>query len=108
MQHSWQAPIQARPRPSLGAFYREVVSAATILDGLLDPLGQCLDIESARRVVELSIAPNVQDRVDWLAARTNEGMLTDDERGEYETLVNAVDLISILKAKARLVLGCHP
>ena len=30
-----------------------------------------------------------------------EGLLTDDERTEYEALVNAADFISILKLKAR-------
>ncbi len=37
-----------------------------------------------------------------LAERINEGTLTDPERAEYETLINAADFISILKLKARL------
>ena len=31
----------------------------------------------------------------------NEGLLTDDERAEYEALINAANFISILKLKAR-------
>ena len=76
------------------------MSASTVLDGLLDPLSWCLDAESARRLVELRVAPPVQERIDTLAERANEGLLTDDERAEYEALINAADFISILKRKA--------
>ena len=77
------------------------MSATTALDGLLDPLGRCLDAESARRLVELRVSPPVQQRIDTLAERANEGVLTSDESAEYEALVNAADFISILKLKAR-------
>jgi hypothetical protein len=81
--------------------------AATALDGLLDSLSRCLDAESAQRVVELRVDPAVQARVDDLAERANEGLLTPDERDEYEAIVNAADLISILKLKARRHLGSN-
>ena len=77
------------------------MSAAIGLDGLLEPLSRCLDIESARRVVELQVATSVQERIDGLAERANEGTLSDEERSEYEALINAADFISILKLKAR-------
>ncbi len=73
----------------------------SFLDELLDPLTGCLDAESARRIAEFRIAPSVQDRVAVLAARANEGALTVEERAEYEALVNAADLIAILKLKAQ-------
>jgi len=76
------------------------MSVTTVLDGLLDPLSRCLDAESARRLVELRVAPPVQERIDALAERANEGLLTDDERAEYEALINTADFISILKRKA--------
>ncbi len=77
------------------------MSAANVLDQFLDPLNRCLDAESARRVLELGIPGSVQERVDKLAERANEGLLTDDERAEYEALINAEDLVAILKLKAR-------
>jgi len=80
------------------------MSAATGLDALLDPLSRCLDAESSRRVVELQVDPPVQERIDTLAARANEGTLSDSERSEYEALINAADFISILKLKARFYL----
>jgi hypothetical protein len=73
----------------------------TALDGLLDPLSRCLDAESARRVIEMRIDPAVQSRLDVLAERANDGVLTDEERAEYEAFINVGDFISILKLKAR-------
>jgi hypothetical protein len=52
-------------------------------------------------VVDLQIDAPVQERIDRLAERANEGILTDSERSEYEALINAADFISILKLKAR-------
>jgi hypothetical protein len=81
------------------------MSVATVLDGLLEPLSRCLDAESARRLVELRVSPLVQERIDALAEQANEGSLTDEERTEYEALINAADFISILKLKAHQHLG---
>jgi hypothetical protein len=77
----------------------------SLLDRILDPLSRCLDAESARRVVEFRIDPTVQARVDVLAERANEGLLTPEERAEYEAYINADDFIAILKLKARRYLG---
>lgn len=71
-----------------------------VLDDLLDPLSRCFDEESARRVREFRVAPLVQERINVLAERANEGILTANEQAEYETIVNAADFISILRLKA--------
>jgi hypothetical protein len=76
------------------------MSALTVLDQFLDPLSRCLDAESARRIVALGVSESVQERVDLLAERAAEGLLSDDERVEYEALVNAEDFVAILKLKA--------
>ena len=72
---------------------------------MLDPLSRCLDPESARRVAELSVDPVVQTRVDHLAERANEGLLTPEERAEYEAYINVDDIIAILKMKTQRYLG---
>ena len=64
------------------------------LDDLLEPLSRCLDDESARRV-------------EALAQRANQGSLTEEERAEYEALINAADFVAILKLKARHNLASH-
>lgn len=76
------------------------MSGGALLDELLDPLAQCLDMESSRRIVQFGITPSFQQKVDVLAERANEGTLTDEERADYESLINATDFISILKQKA--------
>ncbi|MDR3632317.1 MAG: hypothetical protein P4L84_00695 [Isosphaeraceae bacterium] len=80
---------------------------SSVLDRMLEPLSRCLDAESAKRVTELVIDPSVQSRVDVLAERANEGLLTPEERSEYEAYINADDFIAILKMKAKRVLGSN-
>ena len=77
------------------------MSGAALLDELLDPLAQCLDVESARRVADLDIAADLQAKLGLLAEKANEGTLSDAERADYEALINVADLLAILKLKAR-------
>jgi hypothetical protein len=77
------------------------MGTATGLDGLLDPLSRCLDAESARRLIDFRVDLPVQERINTLAERANDGSLSSDERAEYEALINAADFISILKLKVR-------
>jgi len=81
--------------------YCSCMGDTAMLDQLLDPFAQCLDAESAQRVIEFGIAPAFQERVSALAERANEGELTEDERTDYEALINAADFIAILKLKAQ-------
>ena len=76
-----------------------------LLDELLDPFVRCLDTESAQRLAAFQISSEIQNRVDVLAARANEGMLKEEERASYEALINAADFIAILKLKAQRNLG---
>jgi hypothetical protein len=75
--------------------------SGSLLDGLLDPLSRCLGAASAQRVAEFRVPPPVQERIHLLAERANEGLLSQDERSEYEAIVNFVDFIAILKLKAQ-------
>ena len=79
----------------------------SILDRLLDPLCRCLDAESAKKVVEMRIDPVVQARVNVLAERANEGLLTPEERAEYEAYINFDDFLSILKLKSQSRFGSN-
>jgi hypothetical protein len=88
------------------AFTGEIVigsdrGGSTVLDEFLDPLSRCLDAESARRLLALRVPPPMQERLDSLAERANEGLLSGEERADYEVLINAADFVSILKLKAR-------
>jgi hypothetical protein len=80
---------------------------ARALDGLLDPLSRCLDAESAQRLAQFRIDPAVQARIDALAERANHGVLSEEERAEYEAFINVADFVSILKLKARRQLNSN-
>ena len=76
-------------------------SSFEVLNDLLDPLSRCLDAESARRVAEFRVAPNVEDKIRVLAEKANEGLLNEEERADYEAIINTADIISILKLKTQ-------
>ena len=73
----------------------------TLLDGLLDPFGECLTPEVARKLVEMQAGPAVIARVEVLADKCNEGTLTPEERAEYESYVQVNQVMTMLKARAR-------
>ncbi|MBI3245288.1 MAG: hypothetical protein HYZ50_02135 [Deltaproteobacteria bacterium] len=77
----------------------------TVLDRFLRPFAECLTPEVAHRIVNLQLDSQSQTRLDELASKANEGQLTDDERQEYEEFVEGIDLMGILKARARTVLA---
>jgi hypothetical protein len=76
-------------------------TAAIHLDRLLEPFANCFSPEGAARIADLRADDDVQERIDYLADRSNEGLLTDEERDEYEGYLHAIDVIAILQAKAR-------
>ena len=71
------------------------------IDRLMDDV---LTVDLAERIVGLRASPALQERIDELADKCTEGLLTPDEREEYESYVEAVGYISILQAKARAML----
>ena len=75
-----------------------------VFDQVLDPVARCFTPDVARQVAALRADPNLQARLDVLATKANEDELTEEERDEYEAYVEAIDLVSILQAKARQIL----
>jgi hypothetical protein len=78
---------------------------AHALDLLLEPIADCLTDESAERIARVTVDATIQARLDELARKSSEGVLTADEHGEYVDLVEAIDVIGMLQAKARRVLS---
>ena len=56
--------------------------------------------ELARHFAQLPPSPQFQARLDELAEKANEGTLTEEERREYATYVQAMDVIALLRIKA--------
>lgn len=78
------------------------------LDRLLEPLAGCFSADVAAKVANLRADSVTQERIDFLASRANEGLLTDEEREEYAGYIHAIDVIAVLQAKARASLRKGP
>jgi hypothetical protein len=83
----------------------KTANTAPALDRLVGTLSECLTPESARRLLALKVDPKLQDRVDYLAGRCSQGLLTSEERAEYGDYVTFGTFVAILKSKARQLLA---
>ena len=72
---------------------------------LLEPVIRTLPPDAAQRLAELQAPAATEDRVAILAAKANEGLLTPAERAEYESIIDASDLVATLQAIARRTLS---
>ena len=83
------------------------MATTSYLDRLLDPLTDVFTPEVATAIVELRADSELQTHIAELRRKANEGTLTPAEEAEYKEFVEAVDLISIIQAKARHFLAKH-
>ncbi len=79
----------------------ETTTLTRVLDRLLDPVGRCLSKRAARELAGLRGDEEAQARIRELAEKCNEGLLSTEERAEYEACVMAANIVAILQAKAR-------
>ena len=73
----------------------------TLVGEVLEPVFRLLPPETVRRIIDLEAAESHQSRVEELAGKANEGLLTPAEEHEYADLVDAGDILSTLQALAR-------
>jgi hypothetical protein len=85
----------------------KLCDGSAMLERLLEPVNESLNIEAARILIRLKADASSQARIDELARKCNEGELTPAERVEYKRFVTVGTLIAILQAKARLLLAKH-
>ena len=52
------------------------------LDRLLDPVARCFTPKVARALLEVRAEPELQSRINELATKCNEGLLSTEEREE--------------------------
>ena len=60
---------------------------------------------NAQRILAIEIDPILRARIEELASKANEGLLLSQEHEEYAALIEAGDLLAILKAKARRIIS---
>jgi predicted transcriptional regulator len=80
-------------------------NGAKVLDELLEPVARAFSRDVAQALMNIRANDATQAQIAELAEKCNEGRLTPTERADYESYVQALDLISVLQAKARIWLA---
>jgi len=73
---------------------------STSLEKFLRQFTETFTPELAEHFATLSLDPEFQARLDELGAKANEGALSEEERSEYATYVEAMDVVALLRIKA--------
>lgn len=79
-------------------------NTATI-NRLLTSAADSMPIEVARWLVELRADGDHKARLDELADKNTDGIITDSELAEYDEYLRASEVTGVLQAKARLALA---
>jgi hypothetical protein len=77
---------------------------STLLGGLIEIFAHCLTTDAARKIVALRAEDALQRHVDELADKANRGVLSDDERAEYDRYLAAAHFVTVMQTKARKML----
>jgi hypothetical protein len=78
---------------------------AVAFDRATVPLLKILERDQARRIVDFHGDEALQNRIEELAEKANEGELTPEESAEYRGYAQANQFIAVLQAKARQLLA---
>jgi hypothetical protein len=75
-------------------------SETSAFDRGVVPLLQMVLPDRAQLVIDFEVEPALRARIEELAEKSTEGVLTEEERGEYAGYVRANKFVSILKRQA--------
>jgi hypothetical protein len=76
-----------------------------ILDRVLESVAKALSPEAVRKLLDLRADAEVQRLVDDLADKANEGVISPNQKADYESLMAASEIICLLQAKGKIVLA---
>ena len=74
------------------------------MDAMFSVVAECLNTGALQAIVDLRASPQDVERIEWLGERANEGLLTIEERQEYQTSIMFANFLGVLQSKARLKL----
>jgi hypothetical protein len=86
------------------AQYTECMIAPSVLDVLFQPVTE-ISAEAAREIIGIRLEPSLQMRLDEYADLANRGELSADQREDYEQFIDGLDVLAVLKSKARAALN---
>ena len=81
------------------------MSTQSYLDRLLEPVTEAFTPDRVKKIIDVRVDPELQLYIDDLRRKANAGTLSPEEEADYREFVDAVDVISILQAKARRFLA---
>ena len=82
-----------------------MATAPDLLSTYLEPIAEELTPRQAEKILAIKPIDELTARVRELGDKANAGTLTEQERTEYGYYVDVDDVIGLLKAKARRLLG---
>lgn len=74
---------------------------------MVDPISRSLTPQAAAEIVALRADDETQRRIDELADKCNEGLLTPEEQAEYQDYLALFNVLTILQARAQGILAAR-
>lgn len=90
-----------RLRPNSSELSLHVMNA---MESMLACVTDTLEVSALKALVEMRASAEAAERMQWLAERANEGLLTEEERHEYDSAISFGNFLGLLQSKARLKL----
>ena len=75
------------------------------MERVLEPAGRAMTPDVARWWMEIRSDPTLQARVDELADKNTEGLITPEELAEYDEYLQIASVIAVFQARARSLLA---
>ncbi len=75
-----------------------------VMEKMLAAVADTFATNALKALVEMRAPEDAATRMDRLAERANKGLLTEDERHEYQSAVSFGNFLGLLQSKARLKL----
>lgn len=77
----------------------------SLTDSALDLFVGCLNEKSLQDLAGRQLGPEAISRLDGLAKKANEGILTAEERSEYRSFIELSEFLALAQLRARERLG---
>lgn len=85
-----------------------VTGESAILSRLVNPAKGTLPASAARAILQITFSAGDRERMNELAAKNRDGVLTEEEHAELNDYLRIGSFLSLLKAKARRSLKPSP
>jgi hypothetical protein len=71
------------------------------LDAMFSSVAETMNVAALQELVALRASEEDEERLEYLGGRANEGLLTTEERQEYQSCIMFANFLGILQSKAR-------